>query len=83
MRLDAWKESVKRLDDRFGDFQLAVKCPKCGHERLMTALALANVVGWDNDIAAIMARMVCSKCRNRGAAWTIEKTPRPRGRGIR
>jgi len=83
MELDLWKTLVKRLDDRFGDYLLTVKCPKCGHHRTMMPIALANVVGWDRDIAEVMLKMRCQVCGTRGAIWEVEKVPRIRGRGIR
>lgn len=83
MRTDAWKDSVTKLDSRFGDYQLIVKCPKCGYQRTMLPIVLANVVGWTAEIATVMKRMKCSRCHHRGATHKIEKTPVVRGRGIR
>lgn len=80
MRMDAWKESIKKLDDRFGDYLLAIRCRQCSHQRLVEPAALAQLVGWAAAIADVMERMRCSKCHARGSDWTIERRPKPRGR---
>jgi ssDNA-binding Zn-finger/Zn-ribbon topoisomerase 1 len=71
---------VKRLDDRFGQFLVRVKCPACGASRDIAAEALARLVGWSTSLERIAPRLRCSKCGAKGAALvTPVGLPRPRG----
>ena len=71
---------VKKLDDRFGQFLVRVKCPACGASRDIAAEALARLVGWSMSLASLAPRLRCSKCGAKGAATvTPVGLPRPRG----
>ncbi|MGH8317757.1 MAG: hypothetical protein ACREUL_07230 [Steroidobacteraceae bacterium] len=71
---------VKKLDDRFGQFLVRVKCPACGASRDIAAEALARLVGWSMSLESLAPRLRCSKCGARGAATvTPVGLPRPRG----
>lgn len=71
---------VKKLDDRFGQFLVRVKCPACGASRDIAAEALARLVGWSMSLEGLAPRLRCSKCGAKGAATvTPVGLPRPRG----
>src|SRR5579862_242841 len=71
---------VKKLDDRFGQFLVRVRCPACGASRDIAAEALARLVGWSITLENLAARLRCSKCGAKGAAVvTPVGLPRPRG----
>jgi hypothetical protein len=71
---------VKKLDDRFGQFLVRVKCTACGASRDITAEALARLVGWSTRLESLAPRLRCSKCSARGTATvTPVGLPRPRG----
>ena len=71
---------VKKLDDRFGQFLVRVKCPACGASRDIAAEALARLVGWSTSLDSLTPRLRCSKCGAKGAATvTPVGLPRPRG----
>lgn len=71
---------VKKLDDRFGQFLVRVKCPACGASRDIAAEALARLVGWSMSLESLAPRLRCSKCGAKGAATvTPVGLPRPRG----
>lgn len=77
MDLDAWKRSIHKLEDRFGDYILVLQCA-CGHGRRVTPEALAKIVGWAAEIDTIVARMRCSKCGAKLPKWDVDRLPRPR-----
>ena len=54
---------VKKLDDRFGQFLVRVKCPACGASRDIAAEALARLVGW-----SVTSRAWRRDCAARSAA---------------
>jgi ssDNA-binding Zn-finger/Zn-ribbon topoisomerase 1 len=71
---------VKKLDDRFGQFLVRVKCPACGASRDIAAEALARIVGWSISLESLAPRLRCSKCGAKGTATvTPVGLPRPRG----
>ena len=71
---------VKKLDDRFGQFLVRVRCPACGASRDIAAEALARLVGWSMSLESLAPRLRCSKCGAKGAATvTPVGLPRPRG----
>lgn len=81
MWTDAWKASIRKLDDRFGDFVLVIICP-CGHSHRIDPKALAKLAGVPHDTAidAVVPRMRCSQCQEKGASWEVERPPAARGR---
>jgi hypothetical protein len=71
---------VKKLDDRFGQFLVRVRCPSCGASRDIAAEALARLVGWSVSLQSLAPRLRCSKCGAKGTATvTPVGLPRPRG----
>src|SRR5487761_1820555 len=71
---------VRKLDDRFGQFLVRVKCPACGASRDIAAEALARLVGWSMTLENLAPRLRCSKCGAKGTATvTPVGLPRPRG----
>lgn len=83
MWTDAWKASIRKLDDRFGDFVLVVICP-CGHRRSIDPKVLAKLAGVAPDtlIDAVVPRMRCMQCQQKGARWDVERKPSERGRPL-
>lgn len=73
--LDAWKKTIRKLDDAFGDYILVLKC-RCGHVAYREPWKLAEHVEWDTPLEEIAKRAKCSKCNARGAEWTVEKVGR-------
>jgi len=69
---------IKKLDDSFGQFAVRITC-SCGASREAPAQSLARIVGWATTLAALGARMRCSKCGKRGAEVIAIALPRPRG----
>ena len=39
-----------------------IRCGACGHEREITADALARIVGWDAEPSTMGERFRCSRC---------------------
>ncbi len=71
---------VKKLEDRFGQFLVRVKCPDCGGSRDIPAEALARLVGWSASLESLAPRLRCSRCGAKGTATvTPVGLPRPRG----
>jgi hypothetical protein len=71
---------VKKLDDRFGQFLVRVRCTSCGASRDIAAQALARLVGWSMSLASLAPRLRCSKGGAPGPATvTPVGLPRPRG----
>lgn len=83
MWTDAWKASISKLDDRFGDFVLVVICP-CGHRRPMDPKVLAKLAGAapDTPIVAVIPRMRCMRCQQKAARWEVERRQTERGRPL-
>ena len=91
VRTDAWKETVKHLDDHFGLYMLVVVCPKCKNERYMRPdqlvvmarqRGLSHLINAKTEIADAMKHMRCHQCGLTGAEWRVERIPRSRDRGF-
>jgi hypothetical protein len=73
---------IKKLSDRFADYDLSIKCRKCGHVRVTEPHALAKILGWEATIESVAARLRCSKCHARGQCELKAQAQR-RPRGVR
>src|SRR5215510_4575171 len=73
---------VKKLSDRFADYDLSIKCKKCGHIRVTEPHVLAKILGWEATLETVAARLRCGKCSCRGQCeLTAQAQRRPRGAG--
>jgi ribosomal protein S27E len=71
---------IKKLSDRFADYDLKIRCRKCQHERLTEPHALAKLLGWETTLESAAKRMRCSKCNARGECELIPLIQtKPRG----
>jgi hypothetical protein len=68
-----------RLCDYFGNYVIELRCRHCQHSRALTARALGRIAGGDTRLAALGARLRCSRCQARGALLTLTFARRPRG----
>jgi len=48
---------VKKLSDRFADYDLSIKCKKCGHTRVTDPHALAKILGWEATLEEVAVRL--------------------------
>jgi hypothetical protein len=71
--------SIKKLSDRFGDYEILVRCTHCDHTRTITPHALARIFEWEAEIERIKQRFRCSKCEKRHVELTFHWSRRPRG----
>jgi hypothetical protein len=60
-----WLDWVKRLSDRKGDYELFIKCEKCGHYRHARPEVFARLIGRDGLLATLRERLRCSQCGGR------------------
>jgi hypothetical protein len=71
---------ITKLSDRFTDYNLCIKCNKCGHQRYTQPHFLAKLLGWETPLTTVAARLRFSKCHVRGECeLTAVNSPRPRG----
>jgi hypothetical protein len=81
-QISAMPVPVKKLSDRFADYDLSIRCRKCGHTRVTEPHALAKILGWEATLEAVAARLRCSKCSARGQCeLKAEAQRKPRGVG--
>jgi hypothetical protein len=64
---------IKKLNDRFADYDLTIRCKHCRHERQTEPHMLAKLLGWDTKLTDIAKRMRCSKCNSRGECELIAR----------
>ena len=71
---------IERLRDHFGDYVLAVRCRRCGHgcELAPASLARRSSGGWNEPLAAVIARLRC-RCGSRRIEVQLAFNRRPRG----
>jgi hypothetical protein len=70
---------IRKLADEFGQYVLYLKCESCLHERRTTPHMLANLCGWNANLADVVRRLRCSICgQKKCAARAVPITP-PRG----
>jgi hypothetical protein len=72
---------IKKLSDRFADYDLSIKCKKCGHVRVTDPHALAKILGWEATLETVAARLRCSRCHSRGQS-ELSAQPQRRPRGV-
>jgi hypothetical protein len=73
---------IKKLSDRFADYDLRIRGRKCGHERIAEPHALAKLLGWEATLEKVAARLRCSKCNSHGECeLTAQAQRKPRGVG--
>jgi hypothetical protein len=53
---------VKKLNDRFADYDLSIKGKRCGHVRVTGPHALAKILGLEATLETVASRLLCSKC---------------------
>lgn len=71
---------VKKLSDRFADYDLSITCKKCGHVRVTEPHVLAKILGWETPLTTVAQRLRCSKCHARGECeLTAVNQSKPRG----
>jgi hypothetical protein len=72
--------AIERLRDHFGDYVLVVTCRRCRHSRdlLPATLAHSSPQGWDEPIAAVVARLRC-RCGAREVDVQLGFNRKPRG----
>jgi len=79
-RLEAMPVQIKKLSDRFADYDLTIKCKKCGHVRVTDPHALAKILGWEATLETVGARLRCSRSHCRGQCELhAQPTRKPRG----
>jgi hypothetical protein len=73
--------SITKLSDRFADYNLRIRCKKCGHRQTTDPHALAKLMGWEASLTTAAARLRCSKCNVRGECeLTATNRTKPRAR---
>jgi hypothetical protein len=71
---------VKKLSDRFADYDLRIRCKKCGHERITEPHVFGKIMGWETPLVEVAKRLRCSKCHSRGACeMAVIDHKKPRG----
>jgi len=69
-----------RLTDH-RDALVGIGCQQCFHEREMSAVALAQLIGWQSRVISAIPRMRCSACGAHRAHVFLFYPRRPRGWG--
>ena len=71
---------LERLRDHFGDYVLVVTCRSCRHSRELTPAFLARHCrrGWDEPLAAVIARFRC-RCGKKSVDVQVGFNHKPRG----
>jgi hypothetical protein len=71
--------SIDKLSDHSGSYVICLACRGCRHEREMSPVTLANILGWNVTLAQACTRLRCSQCRSRDFRVEIVFDRKPRG----
>jgi ribosomal protein L44E len=65
--------NIVKLSDHGGQYIISLRCEKCRHRREARPETFARLTGWETPLKAVLVRLRCSKCGERGATATARR----------